>query len=98
MIVADGPGGAITGWNDSRDDTNDINAQRVDADGNILWPIDGVPVCVFTTNAVGVCLASGDQVAPAPALVTNSLRDSQYRSCADAGTRTNVVAIGEASA
>lgn len=56
-IVADGQGGAIISWCDHRDwddSYGDIYAQRIDADGNVLWQIDGVPVCVNTGNQDGV--------------------------------------------
>lgn len=55
-IVSDGMGGAIIVWQDSRngivyDDRDfeyynyDIYAQRIDAEGNILWEVDGIPIC-----------------------------------------------------
>ncbi|MBI1928097.1 M6 family metalloprotease domain-containing protein [Candidatus Poribacteria bacterium] len=45
--VSDGTGGAIMAWTDHRSSSSswDIYAQRVDAGGNVLWTIDGVPVC-----------------------------------------------------
>jgi hypothetical protein len=52
-ITADGSGGAIIAWWDYRSD-GDIYAQRVDADGNLLWDMDGLPVCA----------ASGSQYNP----------------------------------
>lgn len=46
QIIEDGSGGAFIVWYDHRDNTpNDIYAQRVDRDGNMLWTADGVPVC-----------------------------------------------------
>jgi hypothetical protein len=57
MIVSDGVGGAIITWYEARDwETSmiDIYAQRVDASGNVLWPVNGVPVCT----------TSGNQMAP----------------------------------
>lgn len=50
MVVSDGDGGAIAYWLDYREDfgntTEDaIYAQRVDANGKILWNENGVPVC-----------------------------------------------------
>lgn len=53
VIVSDGIGGAIIFWTDCRDGTLtpigqcrywDIYAQRVNADGEMLWAADGVPV------------------------------------------------------
>ncbi|MFH1022407.1 MAG: fibronectin type III domain-containing protein [Planctomycetota bacterium] len=54
-MIADGAGGAILAWRDSRGGvTSDIYAQRLDADGNPLWTADGVAVCA----------AAGDQDKP----------------------------------
>ncbi|WP_416437532.1 hypothetical protein [Phnomibacter sp. MR] len=40
-IVSDGSGGAIVTWDDARDGTSNLHvyAQRIDADGNALWPL-----------------------------------------------------------
>jgi hypothetical protein len=45
-IAEDGAGGAVIAWNDSRDVRDDIYAQRIDPDGNVLWAEDGDSVCV----------------------------------------------------
>ena len=45
QLVSDGAGGAIIAWRDYRSDNADIYAQRVDANGRMLWKNDGVPVC-----------------------------------------------------
>ncbi len=47
-IISDGLGGAIVTWTDSRSPTSDIYAQRVDANGSVLWATDGVPICAAT--------------------------------------------------
>jgi len=49
-IAEDGEGGAIIAWTDVRNGSNteDIYAQRVDADGNTLWTAGGVSVCSYT--------------------------------------------------
>jgi len=44
IMVLDGYGGVIIAFQDSGSGDNDVYAQRVDADGNILWAPDGVPV------------------------------------------------------
>ncbi|MBL0176515.1 MAG: choice-of-anchor D domain-containing protein [Ignavibacteria bacterium] len=46
-IISDGKGGTIFTWEDERPMTNayDIYAQRMDANGNLLWALNGVPVC-----------------------------------------------------
>jgi len=53
-IVADGAGGAIVTWYDSRSGNWDIYAQRVNASGTVQWTADGVPLCT----------AAGDQQSP----------------------------------
>ncbi len=45
VIVSDGQGGAIIAWQDGRDGTLNIYAQRVDGTGNTLWTHDGVALC-----------------------------------------------------
>lgn len=54
QIAPDGAGGVFVVWLESGNLQRDIYAQRVDADGNILWAVNGVPVCACT----------GSQVAP----------------------------------
>jgi len=57
QVVSDGSGGAIIAyeryipWGDGKQGNRDVDiyAQRIDAEGNILWGPDGVPVCVKPT-------------------------------------------------
>ena len=49
-IVSDGSGGAIITWQDSRVKYYDIYAQRVDAEGNRLWAVDGKPISTTADN------------------------------------------------
>jgi hypothetical protein len=44
-IIADGAGGAVVSWFDSRNGNYDIYARRINADGVPLWTTDGVPLC-----------------------------------------------------
>ncbi len=45
-ICSDGAGGAIIAWTDPRaSNVRDVYAQRVDPDGNVLWTVNGIPVC-----------------------------------------------------
>ncbi len=44
--VSDGAGGAIVAWDDIREYTIDIFAQRVSASGSAEWVADGVAVCI----------------------------------------------------
>jgi hypothetical protein len=55
VIASDGQDGAIVAWEDYRSIDSDIIAQRVDANGTVLWTADGVPIST----------AGDDQLAPA---------------------------------
>ncbi len=48
VALADGTGGAIIAWEDDRagGPRNDIYAQRVNSEGEIIWQEDGIPVSV----------------------------------------------------
>ncbi|MBN1800134.1 MAG: hypothetical protein JW891_01425, partial [Candidatus Lokiarchaeota archaeon] len=49
-IVSDGEGGAIIAWGDYRNYNYDIYAQRINANGDIQWTPNGVPVCTVAGN------------------------------------------------
>lgn len=44
--VADGAGGMICVWQDGSNEESDLYSQRIDAGGQPVWTIDGVPVCI----------------------------------------------------
>lgn len=44
-IVSYGVGGAVIVWRDSRNGSYDIYAQKIVADGTVLWETDGVAIC-----------------------------------------------------
>ena len=44
-VVSDGSGGFIAVWRDERDVYSDLYAQRVRADGTLVWEKDGIPIC-----------------------------------------------------
>ncbi len=48
-IVSDGAGGAIVCWHEVATD-NDVKAQRVGADGSLLWGPGGLGVCTAVTD------------------------------------------------
>lgn len=53
-------GGAIVIWIDARNGNNDIYAQRVDANGNLLWGDGGVAVCIASgTQTEHVLISDG---------------------------------------
>lgn len=54
QIVSDNAGGAICTWVDTRNGSQDIYAQRIDASGNLQWPVDGIAICT----------AAADQLSP----------------------------------
>jgi len=52
-LISDGAGGLIILWNDERDGTSMVYAQRVDGSGTILWG-----------DGVGLCTNGSDQFTP----------------------------------
>jgi hypothetical protein len=51
QVVPDGTGGAISAWEDLRNGLDyDIYAQRIDTNGNMLWPPNGIEICGITTT------------------------------------------------
>ncbi|HER44056.1 MAG TPA: T9SS type A sorting domain-containing protein [Candidatus Eisenbacteria bacterium] len=59
-IVSDGAGGAIILWVDQRAGSDDVYAQRIDADGNLLWAPLGVAVCGDLSSQWEVIAISDD--------------------------------------
>ena len=65
QIIPDGLGGAIIVWTDYRNGNWDIYAQRIDADGDPLWTLDGVNVCsgqAGDQRHPRICLGNGGEV------------------------------------
>ena len=58
--VSDGAGGAIVTWEDQRGGPGiyDIYAQRVSADGTVLWTTDGVALCTATGTQTAATITS----------------------------------------
>lgn len=54
QMTSDGAGGAICTWVDTRNGSQDIYAQRINASGVLQWNVDGIAIC----NAIS------DQYAP----------------------------------
>jgi hypothetical protein len=48
QLADDGAGGAITVWQDQRSGTLDIYSQRINGNGNALWPANGLKICSAT--------------------------------------------------
>ena len=53
-LALDGAGGVIVAWQDTRNPTSDIFAQRLNGSGAALW----------TTDGAAVCTVNGDQLTP----------------------------------
>jgi len=54
VIVTDGAGGGIIAWVDFRGGVEDVYAQRVDSDGQIVWAPEGVPLCTASAIQTGL--------------------------------------------
>lgn len=52
QVVSDGSGGAIIVWLDRRSGDRDIYAQKITADGLVVWAADGVAVCTASGGQV----------------------------------------------
>ncbi|MEO5564885.1 MAG: T9SS type A sorting domain-containing protein, partial [Chitinophagaceae bacterium] len=50
QVVSDSAGGAIFTWIDTRNGTQDIYAQRINASGDLQWPVDGVIICAAISD------------------------------------------------
>jgi len=59
-ITSDGAGGAIVAWTDRRNGDADIYAQRIDANGNLLWGPTGSPMGVVASSNQLSCLVASD--------------------------------------
>jgi hypothetical protein len=56
-IAADGAGGAIIAWVDETGVDFDVYAQRIDGNGDFVWPGDRVPVCTAAGNQDNLAMA-----------------------------------------
>ena len=45
-LISDNHGGIIVAWRDVRNGNRDVFAQRISANGKMLWDNDGIPICV----------------------------------------------------
>lgn len=60
VVVSDGVGGAIVAWIDKRSDAGDIYAQRIDSVGNLLWGVNGTPICTASGPQLDPVIISDD--------------------------------------
>jgi hypothetical protein len=57
-LIPDGTGGAFIVWEDYRNGSGaDIYAQRINADGAVLWVANGIPICTATADQVYPAIA-----------------------------------------
>lgn len=63
-LCPDGHGGCFLAWSDGRDDVGDVYAQRFDAGGNALWPVNGRAVGVGEDGQDAVVIVAGDDGDP----------------------------------
>lgn len=62
-VVSDGNGGAIISWIEAYSPGSYMTyhytkAQRISADGTLLWDTDGIPICTASLDRKNVCSAS----------------------------------------
>ncbi len=55
-ITSDDNGGAIIIWQDYRNGSSDIYAQRVNAGGSVLWAANGIPLCTEVFDQFNVAV------------------------------------------
>lgn len=77
-ITADGSGGAIIAWMDSRSGTSDIYAQRITAGGTAVWSANGLPICTAPNEQVSVSIVADNQ-GDGAVLVWRDRRDSNWK-------------------
>jgi len=59
VIIGTGDNSVIIAWVDFRfEDTGDIYAQKLNADGELVWEQDGVPLCLATDEQISLNIAN----------------------------------------
>ncbi len=59
MMTTDGSGGSIVTWQDKHNGKNEIYAQRMNADGNPLWTLNGIAICTQDSNYNPIIVSDG---------------------------------------
>ena len=57
-LCSDAQSGFIVVWEDARSGTYDIYAQRVRVTGELMWPLNGVPVCALPGDQYSPCVVA----------------------------------------
>lgn len=76
QLVADGSGGAIVAWADGRGAGYDIYAQRIDANGAVMWTTDGIAICTAASTQFNQTLVADG--AGGSIITWQDLRASDY--------------------
>ncbi|HJY63169.1 MAG TPA: T9SS type A sorting domain-containing protein [Ignavibacteria bacterium] len=59
MATTDGSGGTIITWQDKNNGKYEIYAQRMNSDGNAMWPTNGIPICTQDSNFNPMIVSDG---------------------------------------
>jgi len=73
VLVPDGSGGVFMAWTDSRDNLNDVYAQRLSPDGDDLWAASGVPVAQSANGQDAITMIPSEDGHPILAWVDRRL-------------------------
>ena len=76
VVISDNEGGAIIVWDDFRS-SNDIFAQRLSSQGELLWKIDGIPISTAIKNQFNPMMVS-DELGGAIILWLDTRNDNNY--------------------
>jgi len=58
QAISDGSGGTIVVWQDYRSGNSDIYAQKINQSGQMVWPPEGIPICVAAAGQFSPQLVS----------------------------------------
>lgn len=58
-MTTDGSGGTIITWQDNRSGKYEIYAQRMNADGNAMWSVNGLAICTQDSNFKPMIVSDG---------------------------------------
>ena len=58
-MTTDGSGGTIIVWQDNRNGKYEIYAQRMNGDGNAVWTLNGLAICVQDSNFKPMIVSDG---------------------------------------
>ncbi len=59
IMTTDGSGGSIITWQDKRNGKYEIFAQRMNAEGNAMWTLNGIAICTQDSNYNPIIVSDG---------------------------------------